>query len=504
VSQPVAGPFEARVLPEVLASAVAEHPDREAYVHGEKRATYRWLDRASGGFAATLLDLGAGPGDVVTLLLPSSIKFAACYLGALRVGAITSAINLRLGPAEQRSIFERTAPRVTVVGDGAEVPEGVDPGVVLPVSELGPILGAPAPDPARLPRLEPADPTCIVWTSGTTGAPKGAVYDHATQAAISRNIGELTAPGDRRLSVLPFPHVGYMTRLWDELAHGTTLVLPGEPWTPAEHLRMVRDEAITMVTGVPTQWQRVLDHPDLARTDFSGVRVAGLGGASIAPELVRRMRETLGCPVLARYTSTEAGVCTSTRIGDPDSTVAHTVGRPAPEVELRLVDADGRDVVRGEVGEVICRSPAMMRGYWRDPERTAEVIDADGFLHTGDLGSLDADGNLRIVGRSKEMYIRGGYNVYPAEVEAVLVEHPAVARTAVVGVADADLGEIGVAFVVPATRPAPELAELRTWCRDRLASYKAPDRLVLLDDLPVTSMLKVDKRALAARVPGGG
>jgi len=300
--------------------------------------------------------------------------------------------------------------------------------------------------------------------------------------------------------VLPFAHVGYMTRMWDELANATTLILPGEPWTPAEHLRMIREQGVTMVTGVPTQWQRVLDHPDLGITDFSGVRVAGLGGASIAPELVGRMREQLGCPVLARYTSTEAGVCTSTRIGDADDVVAHTVGRPAPEVELRIVDSEGRDVDDGAVGEIVCRSPAMMRGYWRDPKRTAEVIDADGFLHTGDLGHYGDDANLRIVGRLKEMYIRGGYNVYPAEVEGVLSDHPSVDRAAVVGHTHGDLGEVGVAFVVAAAGSTPELAELRAWCRDRLSDYKAPDRLVIVDDLPVTAMMKIDKRALIARL----
>lgn len=491
------------LLPDLLAGAVANHPDREAYVHGDRRATYAWLGRAAGGFAATLIDLGVGVGDVMVLALPSSINFAACYLGALQVGAITSAINLRLGPNEQLSIFDRTEPTVSILGDGAAIVDGADPGTIISVTELGPIFGAAPVDPARLPRLLPTDPTCIVWTSGTTGVPKGAVYDHARQTAISANIGELTAPGDRRLSVLPFAHVGYMTRMADELAHGTTIVMPGEPWTPAEHLRLVRDEAITMVTGVPTQWQRVLAHPDMARTDFSGVRVAGLGGASIAPELVRRMRETLGCPVLARYTSTEAGVCTSTHIGDPDDIVANTVGRAAPAVEVRIVDETGDDVAPGAVGEVVCRSPAMMAGYWRDPERTAEVIDADGFLHTGDLGSLDADSNLAIVGRLKDMYIRGGYNVYPAEVEAVLSSHSGVGHCAVVGAADRhrDLGEIGVAFVVVApAQPAPDLGELRAWCRARLADYKAPDRLVVVAELPTTAMMKIDKRALAARL----
>ena len=484
---------------ELLRDAAAAHPDREAYVHGEKRVTYAWLDRAADGFATTLLDAGVAPGDVVCLLLPSSIKFATCYLGALRAGAVTSALNLRLGPAEKASILERTTPAVTILGDGVEPHDGVDAGRTLHVSELGHAFSA---DPSRaLPVPAATDPACVVWTSGTTGQPKGAVYDHEAMAAISRNIGELTRPGDRRLVALPFAHVGYMTRMWDELANGTTLVIVGEPWSAEETLRLIRDEGITMGTGVPTQWSLVLAHPDVERTDFSRLRVAALGGAAIAPELVRQMCKVLDCPVITRYTSTEAGVCTSTLVGDDDEVVATTVGRPAPEVDLRIVDAAGGDELPvGEVGEVCCRSPAMMRGYWRDPARTAEVIDADGWLHTGDLGVVGADGKLRIVGRLKEMYIRGGYNVYPAEVEAALAEHPAVTRAAVVGVPDPVLGEIGVAFVVPAPdAPAPTRDGLRAWCRDRLADYKAPDRLELVDELPVTSMHKVDKRALAAR-----
>ncbi len=485
---------------ELLRIAAQQHPEREAYVHGEKRVTYRWLDRAADGFTASLLDLGVTPGDVVCLMLPSSIKFAACYLGALRAGAITSAINLRLGVREQASILARTQPAVTVLGDGAEIPDGADAGKVLHVSELGSALGRAAVPDDQLPVFAMDDPACIVWTSGTTGAPKGAVYDHARMAAISANMGQLTEPGDRRLVVLPFAHIGYMTRMWDELANGTTIVIAGEPWSAAETLRLIREEDITMGTGVPTQWELALAHPDMARTDFSRLRVCGIGGAAISPDLVRRMRETLGCPVISRYTSTEAGVTTSTMVGDPDEIVAMTVGRPAPEVELRIVaPATNRPVEPGEVGEIVCRSPAMMRGYWRDDELTASVIDADGWLHTGDLGTLTADGNVRIVGRLKEMYIRGGYNVYPDEVEAVLSDHPAIAQVAVLGLPDPVLGEVGVAFVVAADPSAPpELADLRDWCRAQIADYKAPDRMVVVDALPVTPMHKVDKAALRA------
>jgi acyl-CoA synthetase (AMP-forming)/AMP-acid ligase II len=493
---------ETALVGDLLRDAATTHPERDAYVHADKRSTYAWLDRAADGFAATLLDRGVRHGDVVVLMLPSSTKFAVCYLGALRVGAITSAINLRLGAQETASIIARTEPVLTVLGDGASLPPGPDPGRVLAVEELKEAFAADPP--SKLPRLRPSDPTCIVWTSGTTGAPKGAVYDHERQAAISRNVGELTRPGDRRLVVLPFPHVGYMTRMWDELANATTIVLGREPWSAEETLRIIQDEGITMATGVPTQWQRVLEHPDVARTDFSRLRVAGIGAAAIPPDLVRRMRAVLGCPVITRYTSTEMGVTTSTLVTDDADVIATTVGRPTPDVEVRIVDpATGREQPTGTVGEITSRSPANMIGYWRDPELTRSVVDDDGWLHTGDLGEFGEDGNLRIVGRLKEMYIRGGYNVYPAQVEAVLTDHPGVARVAVVGAPDPDLGEVGVAFVVAepgADVGALDRESLRAWCRERIADYKAPDRVVLVDDLPMTPMMKIDKRALTERV----
>ncbi|MGZ6930602.1 MAG: class I adenylate-forming enzyme family protein [Acidimicrobiia bacterium] len=490
----------------LLRAAARAHPDREAYVHGEKRATYAWLDRVADGFAATLVGLGVTPGDVVGLMLPSSIKFAACYLGALRAGAVTSAINGRLGASEQRSILDRTTPKVTIVGDGRAVPDGAPAGHVIALDDLKAAFAADPLADGELPDIAATDPACVVWTSGTTGAPKGAVYDHARMRAISANIGQLTEPGDRRLVVLPFPHVGYMTRMWDELANGTTIVIAGEPWSAAETLRLIREEHITMGTGVPTQWELVLAHPDLARTDFSQLRVCGIGGAAVAPDLVRRMRETLGCPVITRYTSTEAGVTTSTVVGDDDEVIATTVGRPAPDVELAIVPPTGHAPASdalpdGEVGEIVCRSPAMMRGYWKDDALTATVVDPDGWLHTGDLGLIGRDGNLRIVGRLKEMYIRGGYNVYPAEVEATLADHPDVVQAAVLGYPDDVLGERGAAFVVPSDpAAAPTLDELRDWCRARIADYKAPDRLMILDAFPVNASHKIDKAALARRI----
>jgi acyl-CoA synthetase (AMP-forming)/AMP-acid ligase II len=472
------------------ASAV---PDGEAFVDGEVRLTFGAWDRAADGLAAALADRGLAKGDVVALLLPSSADYATCYAAAMRLGAITTGINLRLGPAEVASIVERTQPKVVVVDERIEPPAGVE--AVLHRAELAALYELDPP--SSRPRLDPSDPVAIVWTSGTTGVPKGAVFDHANLEAMAPGAGALSAAGDRRLSPLPFAHVGYMTRMWDELVHRITTVITPTPWKAAAALRLIEQERVTVGQGVPTQWALMLADPGLEATDVSSLRLASTGAARVPAELVREMRERLGCPVVVRYASTEASLITGTRLGDPDEVVAETVGRPSEGVELRLVGEDGRPLGTGDVGLVQCRSGAAMRAYWQDPERTAEVLDPDGWVSTGDLGWLGDDGNLRLVGRRTEMYVRGGYNVYPAEVEAVLGEHPAVDRAAVVGLPAPVLGDVGWAFVVPVPGATVDPDELKAWCRDRLADYKAPDHVRVVDDLPLTSMLKVDKRALA-------
>jgi len=264
-------------------------------------------------------------------------------------------------------------------------------------------------------------------------------------------------------------------------------------------LETIEAERASYVGGVPAQYSLLLMDPEIGRFDLSSLRVGAIGGAPFTPELVRSIRDRLGIALVTRYSCTETAVGTGSRPDDDEERLATTVGRPSGIVELRIVDDERRPLPAGEVGEVAIRSPAVMRGYWNDPEATAAAFDADGFYHTGDLGVLDGDGYLRLVGRKKEMYIRGGYNVYPAEVEHVLTDHPLVERVAIIGRPAPVIGEIGVAFVVPAD-PAepPDLEALRSWCRDRIADYKAPERLVVVEALPVTSMLKIDKRALAA------
>ena len=509
---------ERTTLPEVLASAARTNPDVEAYVEPatdttpRRSVTFASWQQAAEGVAGLLASHGVGPGTVVCLLLPSSIDYMVAYAAVARLGAVTSGINLRLGSAEVTSILERTRPRVTIIDDGLAVPEGPT-GLVVTRSEL--VDAQAGSGPGGWPDLDPSDPVAVVWTSGTTGLPKGAVFDHGSLGAVATGTDVLSEPGDRRLSPLPFAHVGSMTRIWDEAANVITTVITPTPWSAAGHIKVMEAERITVAQGVPTQWALVLSQPTLASSDLSSLRIAGTGASRVPAELVADMRTALGVPVVVRYTSTEASLGTGTVAGDPDDAVATTVGRPVPGVELVLVDEDGSPTSPGEVGRVRIRSAAVMRGYWGGPlvgpgaagvsydvEATRSVLDADGWLTTGDYGRLDDHGRLMLVGRANEMYIRGGYNVYPAEVEGALGDHPGLAQVAVVGGPDPVLGEIGVAFVVlepGAAVAGPDLVEaLRDRARSRLADYKAPDRVVVVDVLPLTSMMKVDKRVLAA------
>jgi acyl-CoA synthetase (AMP-forming)/AMP-acid ligase II len=491
----IAGSFATTV--DLMAAVVDAYPDRIAFVDGERRLSFAHWDQAADEVAAVLAGFGVGKGDVVCLHLPASADYAICYGAAMRLGAITSGINPRLGAVEVASIFSRTKPRAVIYDTlpAADPPPGA---ALLSRSDLG-RAAAGSGGRGRLPavRLDLGDPVAIVWTSGTTGEPKGAVFDHANLKAVAAGTGVLSEPGDVRLSPLPFAHVGYMTRMWDELANVITTVIAPTPWKAGPALRLIEDERITVGQGVPTQWALMLDHPAFEQTDLSSLRIVGTGATRVPPELVRRLRDVLGCPVIVRYASTESGgISTGSLPTDPDDVVANTVGRPSAGVEVSLIGDDGGLTAPGSVGTVRLRSGAIMRGYWHDPEKTAAVLSADGWLTTDDLGSLDPDGNLRLVGRRSDVYIRGGYNVYPSEVEAALGAHPAVRQVAVFGIPDPVLGQIGMAAIV-SDSPALSLEDLRRWCKERLADYKAPDRLLVLPELPLTAMAKVDKRALA-------
>lgn len=487
---PVPHPRGKKTILDVLDRVVGDHPDAEAYVDGQERVTYGELAARSAGVAGILRDLGIGRGDVVAIQLPTSIEYALVYLAALRLGAVATGINPRLGRREVEGIRAQARPAVTVV-DGA-----APGGRWLSRSEVAHVRRG---DPSWRPSdLSPRDPVAIVWTSGTTGSPKGAVFDHTSLEALSRATGELSAPFDRRLSPVPFAHVGYMTRLWDEIGNAMTSVIVPTPWSAATALDLLESERITVGQGVPTQWQLVLRQPDLDGRDLSALRLIATGAARVPASLVYELQRTFRCPVVVRYATTEASVISGTLRHDPPEIVEETVGAPCPTVEVRITGDDGEIRAAGEVGMIEVRSPAVMRGYLA-PEDPSPIRPG-GWLVTGDAGALDEDGRIHLVGRRAEMYIRGGYNVYPLEVEQVLCEHRSVSEAAVAGVPDDVLGSRAVAWVVPADpMEPPELGTLRRWCHVHLADYKAPDRLVVVESLPRNQMGKVDKRALTER-----
>ncbi len=368
---------------------------------------------------------------------------------------------------------------------------------MLDAGELAECYATPALD--HRPVVRPSDAAVIVWTSGTTGAPKGAWFDHAGLRAGADVSGLLSAPFDRRLMPIPFAHAGFMTRVWDQLAYVITCVLTPTPWSAPTMLEVLAGEKVTVGQGVPTQWEKLLTLPELPATPLPDLRVIGTGAARVPAELVRELGQALDCPVIVRYAYTETPAISGTRPGDPAEILERTVGRAQDGIEIRIVDEERGELPAGQVGRVATRSPFQMRGYWDDSEQTARAFTPEGFFVSSDLGWLDADGNLTLSGRATEVYIRGGYNVYPLEVENALSAHPSIAGAAVVGAPAPVIGEIGVAFVVAAPGRTPDAAELRAWCARRLADYKAPDRVEFVDELPLTSMMKVDKLALARR-----
>jgi acyl-CoA synthetase (AMP-forming)/AMP-acid ligase II len=459
--------------------AVEREGDRDAYVDGPRRLTFRQWSVAGDAVAAGLAGCGVTPGDVIAIQLPPSIDFAIAYAGIVKAGAVVTAINTRLGPREIAAIVQRCTPALTF-RDPAEVAA----------------LEATAAT-YRRPQVDPESAAVIIWTSGTSGIPKGAWFDHHNLAAAVGSAGVMAARHDRQLVATPFAHAGYMAKVWQQLETGSTMIISPTPWRAEETARLVIEEQVTMLGAVPTQWAKLAELPSLASADLSHLRVGVSATSPAPPELVERVRRTIGCPLIVRYAMTESPSITGTEPDDPPEVQFRTVGRPQAGVEVAVVDDVGNHVADGEIGTVMVHGATVMRGYWNDPGQTTQVLSSDGWLSTGDLGYLTNGGNLVLVGRSTEMYIRGGYNVHPLEVEGVLCEHPRVDRAAVIGIPADVIGEIGVAFVVPSdvTDP-PNLDELRQWVSGRLADYKAPDRVELLGELPLTTMLKVDKAAL--------
>jgi len=495
-------------IPELVEHAAVAHADAEAVVdhapHGAvRRTTFAELARLVRRAAAGCADRGVRPGDRVAVWGPNSLEWVVAALGALAAGAAIVPLNTRFKAEEAAYILDKSGAALTFVSPpflGNDYPAmlGGRPSVLLDEGVWA------AYDDQPMAAVRPDDTGDIIFTSGTTGRPKGVVTTHAQTLRVFETWADVVGlrAGDRYLVVNPFFHTfGYKAGIVACLLRGATIV-PQPVFDVATTLDLIEHEQISVLPGPPTLYQSILDAPGRKARDLSSLRLAVTGAAVVPVVLVERMRDELGFDtVLTAYGLTEStGTVTMCRRDDDPVTIATTSGRAIPDTEVRVVDRDGRALPTGEAGEVVVRGYNVMRGYFEDPEATARTVDADGWLHTGDIGVLDERGNLRITDRLKDMYVVGGFNAYPAEIEQVLATHPSVAESAVIGVPEERLGEVGKAFVVPRPGASVDGDQLIDWCKERMANYKVPRSVEVVEALPRNASGKVLKVELRDRV----
>jgi acyl-CoA synthetase (AMP-forming)/AMP-acid ligase II len=509
----------------MVRDAARRDGDGAAIVSEDERLTYADLAARVGAAARALIASGVEPGDRVAVWAPNSPEWIVAALGVTTAGGVLVPINTRFKGTEAAYVLERSGARAlfTVRGfldtdypallasAGAELPALAhtillsgepDQSAIAWDDFAGRGRGVPDADvDARVEAIGPDDPSDVVFTSGTTGSPKGVVMTHGQtlRAYLDWCDWADLRPHDRYLIANPFFHIfGYKAGCLACLIRGAT-IFPLAVFDAGVVLEIVERERISVLPGPPTIYHSLLDHPDCARRDISSLRVGVTGAADIPVELIRRVREELPFErILTGYGLTEAGTVTGCRPDDDFEHIATTVGVPWPGFEVRIV-TDSGDAAAGEPGEVVVRGETVTRGYLDDAEATAAAIDADGWLHTGDLGTIDDDGYLRIVGRIKDMFIVGGFNAYPAEIENLMLRHPRVAQVAVIGVPDDRLGEVAKAFVVLTPGPPIEAAAMVEWARGEMANFKVPRAVEFLDALPVNATGKIVKDELRKR-----
>jgi acyl-CoA synthetase (AMP-forming)/AMP-acid ligase II len=500
--------------------------DIEALVDGPQRFSFADLGAGVHEAAAAAMAAGIQPGDRAAIWAPNQVEWVIAALGLVSAGAALVPLNTRYRGEEAAFILARSSARLLVVADGFLGADytGMLAAASTPMPDLQTIVSfaaSPAPGTigyhswlrtgesipaeeveARIAGVGPDDVSDVFFTSGTTGRPKGVVITHAQTMRVFATWSEVVGltEGDRYLVVNPFFHTfGYKAGVVACLLRGATII-PEPVFDVPAVLARIAAERVTVLPGPPTLYASILDGPDRTALDLSSLRLAVTGAASVPVRLVERMRAELTFrTVLTAYGLTEAtGTVSMCRRDDDAATVATTCGRAIPDTEVAVVDAAGKPLPPGESGEVLVRGYNVMREYFDDPVATAAAIDSAGWLHTGDVGVLDSRGYLKITDRLKDMYVVGGFNAYPAEIEQVLCIHDAVSEAAVIGVPDERLGEVGKAYVV--TRPGAvlEAGELIRWARERLANYKVPRFVEMVGELPRNASGKVRKGDLRA------
>jgi len=504
---------------EVFERQAKATPQAEALVFNHTRITYHQLAEKVAHFAAGLAHHGLNKGDHLALIMPNWIEFVVTYLASARLGAVLVPLNVRYRTNEIEFMLRNSGAKILVTcaefGDYDFVgllrelkPKLPDLQHIIVVGQAAgghgsisweTVIGEGERHAAQtLPaEINPGeDLLVIMYTSGITGVPKGVMLTHSNIVGNALTVAEvlkITAE-DKFLVAVPFFHIfGISPTTVTALAMGASLVLM-DIFRPEEALTLVQNERITIHHGVPTMFILELNYPNFARFDLSSLRTGIIAAAPAPAEIIRRIRRDMGCDIASAYGLTETSPClTITRFEDDDKTRAETVGRVLPDMEIRIVNDDEEDLANGQVGELICRTPGLMKGYFNMPEATASAINPEGWFFTGDLATLDDVGNVRIVGRKKEMINRGGFKIYPREVEELYYTHLKVQEVAIIGLPDPVLGEKSCACIKLRTGQQAESAEMRDFIRGKLADFKIPDQIRFVENFPMTSSGKIRK-----------
>ncbi|TXS91308.1 AMP-binding protein [Parahaliea maris] len=519
--------YRQRTVPQVVAEAAAEHGDRVAIQDGDTRLSFRDLDAARLQAAAALAALGLRQGERIAIWAPNMVQWIVAALGAQSLGGVLVPLNTRLKGSEAGYILRAsgtrwlfTVPEFLGVSypaliknetlpdlQGTILLEGVADGCTGWDTFLaGGAVIDPATVAARADAVTPDDTLDILFTSGTTGKPKGVVTSHGQNIRAfetwSQTVG--LRSDDNYLIINPFFHsFGYKAGWLAAIIRGAK-ILPVRSFDLDAVLEQIPRDRVSMIPGPPTIYQSLLAHPQRDKYDLSSLRLAVTGAAPVPVRLVEQMRDVLGFEVVVTaYGLTEScGVVSICRADDSAERISHTSGCAMEGVEMKCVDSEGNTVPTGSEGEIWFRGFNVMQGYLDNPEETAKTITADGWLKTGDVGVMDADGYVRITDRIKDMFIVGGFNCYPAEIENALCSMPGVARAAVIGVPDERMGEVARAYLVPEAGADLDEATVIAWARDNMANYKVPRSVRFLDALPMNAggkVLKNELRDLSAR-----
>jgi acyl-CoA synthetase (AMP-forming)/AMP-acid ligase II len=519
---------DARTIPQLIQAAAGQFAARSAVEDGPVQISFAELADAGLRAARAFLAAGIGRGDRVAVWAPNIHEWIVAAIGLQSAGGVLVPLNTRLKGAEAAYVLRKSGARVLcTVAEflGTRYVELLR-GQELPALEQIAVLRGAAEGALgwseflargdrvserdareRAQAVSPDDLSDLLFTSGTTGKPKGVMTTHAQNLRAFRVWSDVVGlrEGDRYLVVNPFFHsFGYKAGWLSSIMCGVT-VLPHAVFDVPAVLERVGKERISVLPGPPALYQSILAHPDRGSYDLSCLRLSVTGAAAIPVELIHRMRDELGFQtIITGYGLTEScGIVSMCRYDDDPETIATTSGRAIPDTEVRCVDREGKEVARGDPGEVVVRGYNVMAGYFDDESETAKAIDADGWLHTGDIAVMDDRGYLRITDRIKDMFIVGGFNCYPAEIENLMYGSGQFTQVAVIGIPDQRLGEVGMAFAVPAPGATPTPESVIAWCRENMANYKVPRVVEIVDSLPTNASGKVTKFVLRERARQG-